>query len=52
MTRRNSPEANCTYKKLSVQLLIEALWFVSRLLVSDSFRLRNRQLRLVAKRLQ
>jgi len=42
--------ANSTYKKLAVQWLNEALCFVSSLLVAASFRLRNRQLLVAAKR--
>ncbi len=42
--------ANSTYKKLAVQWLIEALCFVSSLVVTDSFVLRNRQLLVAAKR--
>ena len=42
--------ANSTYKKLAVQWLNEALCFVSSSLVADSFRLRNRQLLVAAKR--
>jgi len=41
---------NSTYKKLAVQWLNEALCFVSSLVVADSFRLRNRQLLVAAKR--
>lgn len=41
---------NSTYKKLAVQWLIEALFFVSSSVVADSFRLRNRQLLLAANR--
>jgi len=41
---------NSTYKKLAVQWLNEALCFVSSSVVADSFRLRNRQLLLAAKR--
>jgi len=41
---------NSTYKKLSVQRLNEALCYVSSALVTDSFRLRNRQLLVAAKR--
>ncbi|AMS26361.1 hypothetical protein AEM51_04325 [Bacteroidetes bacterium UKL13-3] len=39
---------NSTYKKLAVQWLNEALCFVSRSVVADSFRLRNRQLLVAA----
>ena len=42
--------ANSTYKKLAVQWLNEALCFVSSSVVADSFRLRNRQLLVAAKR--
>ena len=42
--------ANSTYKKLAVQWLKEALCFVSSSVVADSFRLRNRQLLVAAKR--
>jgi hypothetical protein len=41
---------NSTYKKLAVQWLNEALFFVSSSVVADSFRLRNRQLLVAAKR--
>ena len=41
---------NSTYKKLAVQWLNEALCFVSSSVVEDSFRLRNRQLLVAAKR--
>jgi hypothetical protein len=41
---------NSTYKKLAVQWLNEVLCFVSSSVVADSFRLRNRQLHLAAKR--
>ena len=41
---------NSTYKKLAVQWLNEALCFVSSFVVADSFRLRNRQLLVAAKR--
>ena len=43
---------NSTYKKLAVQLLNEVLCFVTSLVVADSFRLRNRQLLVAAKRYQ
>jgi len=45
-----SPAYNSTYKKLAVQWLNEALYFVSSLVLADSFRLRNRQLLVAAKR--
>jgi len=41
---------NSTYKKVVVQWLNEALCFVSSLVLADSFRLRNRQLLVAAKR--
>ncbi|TAF77370.1 MAG: hypothetical protein EAZ53_02770 [Bacteroidetes bacterium] len=41
---------NSTYKKLAVQWLNETLCFVSSSVVADSFRLRNRQLLVAAKR--
>jgi hypothetical protein len=41
---------NSTYKKLAVQCLNEALCFVSSSVLADSFRLRNRQLLVAAKR--
>ena len=44
------PATNSTYKKLAVQWLNEALCFVSSFVVADSFRLRNRQLLVAAKR--
>jgi hypothetical protein len=46
----NTTGYNSTYKKLAVQWLNEALCFVSSLVVVDSFRLRNRQLLVAAKR--
>jgi len=45
-----TPATNSTYKKLAVQWLNEHLCFVSSSVVADSFRLRNRQLLLAAKR--
>ena len=42
--------ANSTYKKLADQWLNEVLCFVSSSVVADSFRLRNRQLLVAAKR--
>ncbi|WP_298349389.1 hypothetical protein [Runella sp.] len=47
---RRSTTGNSTYKKLAVQWLNEALCFVSSSVVVDSFRLRNRQLLVAAKR--
>jgi len=46
----SSPAGNSTYKKLAVQWLNDTLFFVSSSLVVDSFRLRNRQLLVAAKR--
>ncbi len=40
---------NSTYKKLAVQWLNEDLCFVSSSILADSFRLRNRHLRLSCK---
>jgi hypothetical protein len=45
-----TPAYNSTYKKLGVQWLNEALCFLSTSVVADSFRLRNRQLLVAAKR--
>ncbi len=41
---------NSGFKKLAVQWLNEALFFVANSVVADSFRLRNRQLLKPAKR--
>lgn len=41
---------NSTYKKLAVQWLNKALCFVASSVLVDSFRLRNRQLLVAAKR--
>jgi hypothetical protein len=41
---------NSTYKKLAVQWLNGRLFFASSLVLADSFRLRNRQLLVAAKR--
>jgi hypothetical protein len=41
---------NSTYKKLAVQWLNEVLCLVSSSVLADSFRLRNRQLLVAAKR--
>ena len=49
-TTDRTPAPNSTYKKLAVQWLLEALCFVSSSVVADSFRLRNRQLLVAAKR--
>jgi len=46
--RKESRTHNSTYKKLAVQWLNEALYFVSSFVVVDSFVLRNRQLLLAA----
>jgi hypothetical protein len=48
--RKEQRRHNSTYKKLAVQWLNEALCFVSSSVVADSFRLRNRQLLVAAKR--
>ena len=48
----NNTAYNSTYKKLAVQLLNEALCFVSSSVLADSFVLRNRQLLIAAKRWQ
>jgi len=50
MTTEEKTTANSTYKKLAVQWLNEHLCFVSSFVVADSFRLRNRQLLVAAKR--
>jgi len=42
--------ANSSYKKLAVQWLNEALFFVSSFVVADSLVLRNRQLLVAANR--
>ena len=47
---RNLTPYNSTYPKVAVQWLNEALCFVSSSVVADSFRLRNRQLLVAAKR--
>jgi hypothetical protein len=46
----NNTAYNSTYKKLAVQLLNEALCFVSSSVLADSFVLRNRQLLIAANR--
>ena len=48
--RKEGRTHNSTYKKLAVQWLNETLCFVSSSVVADSFRLRNRQLLVAAKR--
>ena len=50
MTTERKTPYNSTYKKLAVQWLNEVLYFVSSSVVADSFRLRNRQLLVAAKR--
>ena len=50
MTTDRTPAGNSTYKKLAVQWLNQAFYSVSSSLVTDSFRLRNRQLLVAAKR--
>ena len=49
-TKDRSTAGNSTYKKLAVEWSNKALHFVSSLVVADSFRLRNRQLLVAAKR--
>jgi len=49
-TKERTPACNSTYKKLAVQWLNEALYFVSSFVVAVSLVLRNRQLLLAAKR--
>ncbi|HCP94666.1 MAG TPA: hypothetical protein DIU05_11640 [Bacteroidetes bacterium] len=48
--RNKSRPHNSTYKKLAVQWLNGALCSVSSSVLADSFRLRNRQLLVAAKR--
>jgi hypothetical protein len=50
MQGKNSSTPNSTYKKLAVQCLNEALYFVSSSVLADSFVLRNLQLFEAAKR--
>ena len=50
MEKQIITSANSTYKKLAAQWVNEALCFVSSSVVADSFRLRNRQLLVAAKR--
>ncbi len=52
MTTDRRPAYNSTYEKLAVQWLNEALRFVLSFVVADSFRFRNRQLLVAAKRYQ
>ncbi len=49
-TEEEQRTANSTYKKLAIQWLNQVLCFVSSVVVADSFRLRNRQLLVAAKR--
>jgi hypothetical protein len=49
MTEKNTSH-NSTYKKLAVQRLKEAWFFVSSFVVAESFVLRNRQFLVTAKR--
>jgi hypothetical protein len=49
-TTERTPACNSTYKKLAVRWLIEALFFVSSLVLADSFELRNPLLRQAPKR--
>jgi hypothetical protein len=51
LDRRKTPY-NSTYKKLAVQWLDEALFFVSSFVVAESFVLGNRQLLVAANRYQ
>ena len=46
--RQRKSAHNSTFKKLAVQWLNKALFFVSSFVVADSFRLRNRQLLVAA----
>ncbi len=48
--QKENTAGNSTYKKLAVQWLNQALCFVSGSVLADSFRLRNRQLLVAAKR--
>jgi hypothetical protein len=50
MNRQESTTANSTYKKLAVQWLNEALWFVLSFVITNSLVLRNRQLLVAANR--
>jgi len=50
MRQNEARTDNSTYKKLAVQWLNEALFFVSSFVVAESFVLRNRQLLVAAKR--
>jgi len=50
VTERRTTAGNSTYKKLAVQWLNETLFFASSFVVADSFRHRNRQLLVAAKR--
>jgi len=48
--KTNKVADNSTYNKLAVQWLNEASCFVSSFVLAESFRLRNRQLLVAAKR--
>ena len=48
--KKNQRNANSNYPKVAVQWLNQALYFVSCSVVAESFRLRNRQLLVAAKR--
>jgi hypothetical protein len=50
MTTERKTPYNSTYNKLAVQWLNEALFFVASSVVADSESLRNRHLRVAAKR--
>ena len=50
ITEDRKPTHNSTYKKLAVQWLNKALYFVASSVLADSFVLRNRQLLVAAKR--
>jgi len=52
MTTEIKTPYNSTYKKLAVQWLNEALFFLSSIVVADSLVLRNRQLLVAANRYQ
>jgi hypothetical protein len=50
MKSERNTSANSTYKKLAVQWLHKHLCFALSSVVAESFRLRNRQLLVAAKR--
>jgi hypothetical protein len=52
MVEQEKTPYNSSYKKLAVQWLNEHLCFASSSVLADSFRLRNRQLLVAAKRYQ